>query len=153
MDKIKAIQIIEKYKGVGRLLGVVDDEAILDEIIQMIDNLTENQSIPNNANAKTKGKYGESEYQRIISEENTDLSEYYIAPSIISRREDIQDYWHSLKDEEKSEFTIFELNIILHLISKQYKKYQKKDKKRIITMVNNAVKDKRMKDSYDNIVV
>lgn len=152
MDRLKAIQVIEKYKGVGRLLGINDDEVILDEIIHFIDDSTGSSKDEKNSSLG-KNKYGESSFYEMISSEELDLSAYKIAPGIVSQKDRIADYWHSLSDEEKGGFTIFELNVILFLISNQYNKYQKKDKKRIIGIVNSVSKEKRMESSYNNIVV
>jgi hypothetical protein len=153
MDKIKAIQIIEKYKCVSRLLGLHEDEHILDEIEKSITNYNENASVSNNSDAQKKNKYGEADFQNIISSSVVDLSPYEINSQIILNKEKIPDYWHSLSEEEKNSFTIFELNIILYLLSNQYNKYQKKDKKRILSLISTVVKDKRMSTSYDNIIV
>lgn len=153
MDKLKAIQVIEKYKSVSRLMGITEDEGILEEIIKLIDTDT----VPKMSNSveKEKGKknYGEVDFQSIISDENTDIQNYEINPDIKLNKDKIVDYWYSIEHDKKNKFTIFELNIILFIISNQYVKYQKKDKKRIITLIDNVVKDKRMGDSYNNIIV
>lgn len=58
-----------------------------------------------------------------------------------------------MTEEDKSKFTIFELNVILYLISAQYNKYQKKDKQKIIRFIDQVVREKRLEDSYKAIKV
>ena len=154
MDVVKATKTIEKYKDISRLLGIHEDEAVFDEIIYYISNGTNaGYSMITNSKQNNKGKSGEADFQTIISNDDVDFSAYSIDNLIISNRGNILDFWHSLDKEEKNNFTIFELNIILYFISDQYTKYQKKDKNRIVTMINTVVKDKKMDNAYKNLIV
>ena len=89
----------------------------------------------------------------MISDRLTDLSMYELNDSIITNRENMISFWSSLAEADKSNFTIFELNAILYLISPQYNKYQKKDKQKIIRFINQVVREKRQEDSYREIKV
>ncbi len=149
MDKLQAVKILEKYKGVSRLLGLQEDEFVLDDIVNFITR----DNMKSSLNDTKKVTYGEDDFQKIITNDNVDLSAYNIDEQILLSKDKLWDFWYSLDDEKKSKFTIFELNIILYLISNQYNKYQKKDKKRILSIINSVVKDKRMDNSYSNIIV
>jgi len=154
MDAVKATKTIEKYKDISRLLGIHEDEAVFNEIIHYISNGTNaGYSVMTTTKQNNKGKNVEADFQMIISNDNVDFSVYSIDSRIISNRGGILDFWCSLSKEEKNKFTIFELNIILYFISEQYTKYQKKDKSKIVTMINTVVKDKKMDNAYKNIVV
>ena len=81
------------------------------------------------------------------------LSKYELSDSIVTSKENMIPFWCSLTETDKSKFTIFELNVILYLLSSQYNKYQKKDKQRIIRFINQVVREKRQEDSYRRIEV
>ena len=153
MDKARALQHIEKYKSISQSLGLKSDEDVWDEITDFISSSINVKSSNGSTNGLKKGKYGESDFHTITSNENIDLSTYGIDEKILSHKDDILDFWHSLDSEQRNGFTIFELNIILFLISPHYNKYQKKEKKRILSLVDSAVKDKRLNSSYDKIIV
>ena len=71
----------------------------------------------------------------------------------VINKENIISFWSSQAEEDKSKFTIFELNVILYLISPQYSKYQKKDKQKIIRFIDQVVRGKKLEDSYKTIKV
>ncbi|MFW6680335.1 hypothetical protein ACOAOT_22205 [Lacrimispora sp. AGF001] len=151
MDRLQAVKVLEKYKGVSRLLGLQEDESVLDDLVNFItENYTKSFTSDNDMK---KSKFGDKDFQAITANDDIDLSIYDIDEQILLNRENLWDFWYSLDDDKKNKFTIFELNIILYFISNQYNKYQKKDKKRIISIINNVVKDKRMDNSYSNIIV
>ena len=37
MDKVNAIRLLEKYKNISQILGLREDEELLDELIDMVD--------------------------------------------------------------------------------------------------------------------
>lgn len=150
MDKVNAIRLLEKYKNISQILGLREDEELLDELIDMVDKY--DGSIEKEIVAK-KSRRGEADFQQMISERLTDLSKYELNDSIITNRENMISFWSSLAEADKSNFTIFELNAILYLISPQYNKYQKKDKQKIIRFINQVVREKRQEDSYREIKV
>lgn len=153
MNKARAIQHIAKYKSISQSLGLKSDEAVWDEIVAFISSANNVKSSNGSTNGLKKGKYGEDDFHTIVSNENVDLSTYDIDEKILSHKHKILDFWYSLDSEQRSGFTVFELNIVLFLISPHYNKYQKKEKKRIISIINAAVKDKRLNSAYDKIVV
>ena len=150
MDRIKAIRLLEKYKSISRILGLPEDEELLDELVNMVDKY--DRSVEKERSAK-KNRWGENDFQHMISEEQTDLTRYELNDSITSNRENMVSFWSTLTEEDKSKFTIFELNVILYLISAQYNKYQKKDKQKIIRFIDQVVREKRLEDSYKAIKV
>ena len=150
MDRIKAIRLLEKYKSISRILGLPEDEELLDELGNMVDKY--DSSVEKERSAK-KNRWGENDFQHMISEEQTDLTRYELNDSITSNRENMVSFWSTLTEEDKSKFTIFELNVILYLISAQYNKYQKKDKQKIIRFIDQVVREKRLEDSYKAIKV
>jgi len=150
LDKVNAIRLLEKYKNISQILGLCEDEELLDELIDMVDKYdgsTEKEIVIK------KSRRGEADFQQMISERLTDLSKYELNDSIITNRENMISFWSSLAEADKSNFTIFELNAILYLISPQYNKYQKKDKQKIIRFINQVVREKRQEDSYREIKV
>lgn len=150
MDKVNAIRLLEKYKNISQILGLREDEELLDELIDMVDKY--DGSIEKGIVTK-KSRRGEADFQQMILERLTDLSKYELNDSIITNRENMISFWSSLAEADKSNFTIFELNAILYLISPQYNKYQKKDKQKIIRFINQVVREKRQEDSYRGIKV
>lgn len=150
MDKYKAIRLIEKYKNVSQVLGLREDEKIIEDIINLISKYDENNLISKNMK---KSKCGESDFYNIVSNDFDHLSDYGLNEDITSNIDKMLEYWDSLNEESKKNFTIFELNIILYLISNQYNKYQKKDKQKIQHFIDNVVRDKKMEGSYKNIIV
>ncbi|MDR1060123.1 MAG: hypothetical protein LBL83_02665 [Clostridiales bacterium] len=155
MDKAKAIQAIERHINASCSLGLKDDEAIFTDILNFIKSSksSENANISVYPDRQKRNKYGEADFQAIASDEIADISAYDIDARVVANKDNALNFWCLLNDEERCGFTIFELNVILYLISRRYNKYQKKDKKRIISIINAVAKNKRMADSYKNIVV
>jgi hypothetical protein len=158
MDIKKAISLLEKYKRVSELLGLSEDTKLLSELVEELD-ARGKSGLKAGANSRKnqlpkKNKPGEKEFIKIVSfPENLELEQYDLNDQIISNAGNLVEYWNSLNNEQHEHFTIFELNLILFLISNQYNKYQKKDKKKIISLVSNVVKIKRMDSAYSNIKV
>ena len=150
MDKTRAIHLLEKYKSISQILGLREDEALLAELINMVDKYDNDIE---KGKVTKRNRWGEADFQQMISEVLTDLSKYELSDSIVSNRENMIPFWISLTEEDKSKFTIFELNAILYLISPQYNKYQKKDKQKIIRFIDQVVQEKRLENSYKTIKV
>ena len=104
MDRIKAIRLLEKYKSISRILGLPEDEELLDELVNMVDKY--DSSVEKERSAK-KNRWGENDFQHMISEEQTDLTRYELNDSITSNRENMVSFWSTLTEEDKSKFTIF----------------------------------------------
>lgn len=150
MDKVNTIRLLEKYKSISQILGLREDEKLLDELIDMVNKY--DGSLEKEIVTK-KSRRGEADFQQMISERLTDLSKYELNDSIVTNMENMISFWNSLAEADKSNFTIFELNAILYLISPQYNKYQKKDKQKIIRFIDQVVREKRQEDSYREIKV
>ena len=150
MDKVRAIRLLEKYKNISQILGLREDEELLDEIVNMVDKY---DSSIEKEKATKKYRWGETDFQQMISKGLKDLSQYELSDSIVSNRENMIQFWSSLTEDDKSRFTIFELNVILYLVSPQYNKYQKKDKQKIIRFIDQVIREKRQEDSYKAIKV
>lgn len=150
MDKVRIIRLLEKYKNVGQIMGQKEDEELIEELMDMVKQYDENTGKEKSAKQR---KLGETDFQHIISAEQADLSEYELNDSIMSSQENMVPFWSSLAEEDKNKFTIFELNVILYLISAQYNKYQKKDKQKIIRFIDQVVREKKMENSYKTIKV
>lgn len=148
MDKFKAICLIERYRNVSKVLGLHEDEKMLDDIIDLLSKYDEGS-----VSGKKKSKYGETDFYNIVSEGCKDLGEYGLNEMIVLNKDKMLEFWDSLDEENKKDFTIFELNIILYLISDQYNKYQKKDKQKVQNFIDSVVRDKKMEESYKNIKV
>lgn len=150
MDKVNAMRLLEKYKSISQILGLREDEQLLDELMHMVDKY---DSGIEKKKVTKKSRWGETDFQQMISENPMDLSKYELSDSIVTSKENMIPFWSSLTEADKSKFTIFELNTILYLVSSQYNKYQKKDKQKIIRFINQAVREKRQEDSYRRIEV
>lgn len=150
MDKVRIIRLLEKYKNVGQIMGQKEDGELIEELIDMVKKYDENTGKEKSAK---QSKLGETDFQHIISTEQADLSKYELNDSIMPNRGDMASFWSSLAEEDKNKFTIFELNVILYLISAQYNKYQKKDKQKIIRFIDQVVREKKMENSYKTIKV
>ena len=150
MDKVRIIRLLEKYKNVGQIMGQKEDGELIEELIDMVKKYDENTGKEKSAK---QSKLGETDFQHIISTEQADLSQYELNDSIMPNRGDMASFWSSLAEEDKNKFTIFELNVILYLISAQYNKYQKKDKQKIIRFIDQVVREKKMENSYKTIKV
>ena len=150
MDKVRIIRLLEKYKNVGQIMGQKEDEELIEELMDMVKQYDENTGKEKRAK---QSKLGEPDFQHIISAEQADLSKYELNDSIMSNKENMVPFWSSLAEEDKNKFSIFELNVILYLISAQYNKYQKKDKQKIIRFIDQVVREKKMENSYKTIKV
>ena len=131
-------------------MGQKEDEELIEELIDMVKQYDENAGKEKSAKQR---KLGETDFQHIISSEQADLSKYELNDSIMSNKENMAPFWSSLAEEDKNKFSIFELNVILYLISAQYNKYQKKDKQKIIRFIDQVVREKKMENSYKTIKV
>ena len=150
MDKVNAMRLLEKYKSISQILGLREDEELLDELMHMVDKYDGGLE---KEKAAKRSRWGETDFQQMISESQMDLSKYELSDSIVTNKETMIPFWSSLTETDKSNFTIFELNAILYLVSSQYNKYQKKDKQKIIRFINQAVREKKQEDPYRRIEV
>lgn len=150
MDRGRIQKLLEKYKKISQIMEQKEDEELIEEFINLIKNYDDNAGKGKNTK---QSKLGETDFQHIISAEQADLSKYELNDSIMSNQENMVPFWSSLTEEDKNKFTIFELNIILYLISVQYNKYQKKDKPKIIRFIDQVVREKKMENSYKTIKV
>lgn len=151
MSNDTMIQFLLKYQKISQDLNIDEDVKQFDEIINYIKNC----NFKNIADTNTvqKKKYGEKDFEELINNTEVCLQNYDINSEIINYKDDIVEFWNGLNADQKENFTIFELNVMLFLISNQYNKYMKKDKKRVIAFLNDAVKSKRMEKSYKDIQV
>lgn len=145
------IQFLLKYQKISYVLNKDEDVKQFDEIINYIMKCNLKESVE--INTVQKRKYGEKEFEEIVNSSEICLNKYDISSKLSNNKDNIVDFWYSLNINQKESFTIFELNIMLFLISSQYNKYMKKEKKRIIAFLNDAVKSKRMEKSYKDINV
>lgn len=104
MNKTKAIQIVEKYKDITCMLALKDDEAIFNDIIVFLKS-GEDINISGDTNQQKRTKYGESEFQNIVSSNGMDIFIYDdIDTRIIDNKNNLLEFWHLLSDEEKKVF-------------------------------------------------
>lgn len=150
MDKVKILKLLEKYRTISQIMGQKEDEELIEELVAMVKKYDDNTGKEKGAK---QSKLGENDFRQIISMEQADWSKYELNDSIMSNQGNMVSFWSSLTEEDKNKFTIFELNIILYLISAQYNKYQKKDKQKIIRFIDQVVRDKKMENSYKTIKV
>ena len=97
MDKVKVIHLLEKYKSISQILGLQEDAELLDELMNMVDkydNGIEKEKVTK------KNRWGEADFQKMISEVSTDLSKYELSDSIVSNRENMMLFWSSLVEEQ-----------------------------------------------------
>jgi len=153
MEKDNAIQLLQKYQKICRVLKLENDFNRFEEIIDFIGNNGQKESMLKVLDTVPKKKYGEKNFEELIEKSEIQLESYIIHSGIISNKDNIPDFWNSLDVDTKDNFTIFELNVMLFLISNKYNKYMKKDKKRIIAFLTDVVKSKRMEKSYKEIQV
>jgi len=154
MEKDSAIKLLKKYQQISQVLKLEEDLNRFEEIIEFInDNNIQKESKLKMLDAAPKKKYNEKNFKELIENPEIDLDNYNINAGIISNKDNITDFWNSLDVETKENFTIFELNVMLFLISNKYNKYMKKEKKIIIAFLTDVVKSKRMEESYKEIKV
>jgi hypothetical protein len=153
MEYDNAIQLLQKYQKICRVLKLEDDLKRFEEIIDFISNNGQKESTLKVLDTAPKKKYGENNFKELIENSEIQLESYIIHSGIISNKDNIADFWNSLDADTKENFTIFELNVMLSLISNKFNKYMKKDKKRIISFLTDVVKSKRMEKSYKEIHV
>ena len=153
MNSDNMIQLLQKYQKICQVLELKDDEKQFEEIIELIGNSRQNESSFRVINTTATKKYGEKDFEKLTEQVDILLENYSINSGILSNKDNITDFWTSLDGKVKEKFTIFELNVMLFLISNQYNKYMKKDKKRIISFLADVVKAKRMEKSYKDIQV
>jgi hypothetical protein len=95
----------------------------------------------------------EVQFNELVLDSELDLLAYDIDPEIIVNKDNIVEYWHSLNKGEKIQFTLFDLNVILFLISRVFDSFWKKDKWSMVKFVDQVVRSKRMEESYKHIIV
>lgn len=154
MEKVQVINLLEKYRNISRIMGQYEDFTLMGELINMI----QKAEFTSNNVCKSKVRCGgnnsyKDDFQCIVSSENVDLPNYKLDDRILSNKNNMVLFWLSLKDDEKSKFTLFELNVILYLISKHFTRYQDVNKKKLIQFINQVARDKKMEDAYKNIKV
>ena len=154
MHKDEKLAILQKYQKVASLLGKEDDAKCFGDIISLYKECSNNYTGQATHSSKQKShESNENIYNAFVQGHGKDLEKLLIHQDIKTNKGQIIDFWDSLNDERKEQFTIFELNIILFLISEQYDKYSSKNKRRIIMSVNQAVRAKKMEKAYCNIKV
>jgi hypothetical protein len=145
MNKINAIQRLEKHKN--ELKKRVKE---IEEIISSMQNGIENDRPPEKMRNDV---FGENEFNQIVTNHECDLSVYRISADIINNKQTMYDFWRQLNEESKTAFTIPELNLIRWLISDLFDKYGKKNKRELISSIDEIVRNRRMRKSYERIIV
>jgi len=153
MEKDRAIQLLQKYQKICQVLKLEEDLNRFEEIIDFINNNVQKESILEVLDTTPKKKSDEIIFKELIEKPEIQLDSSRIDSRIISNKDNIADFWNSLDPEMKDNFTKFELNVMLFLISNKYNKYMKKDRKRISAFLTEVVKSKRMEKSYKEIQV
>lgn len=153
IDKQAAIKVLERYQGIGNLIGRPDDIDLFSKIIQYLKFDGRGNNMANISGASKKTKYGEREYNSIISQNKPDLNSFDINADLLANKHNMLEYWHSLDQEAKNGFTIFELNLIIYFIKPKYTKYQPRDKRGIVRLADDIVQDIKRKEALNNIVV
>ena len=156
----RLVEILEKYKKVSEILEVTKEISDIANIIDCLSNhidknleeLVENKQ---SSNTLKKNKDKDVFDQFIKDEENgkLDFDSYNISDSIRDNYSNIVNWWHFLSNKSKEKFKILELNIILYLISNEFNQYKNDSKKKLLLLISDLVKSKRMDASYNNIVV
>jgi hypothetical protein len=126
-----------------------DDVQIFDEIISSI----ETDKLIVNTGQKRSKIGNEKDFYIITSNGDINVSDGNINQEIINNKTDISKYWINLDANSKEKFTLFDLNIIMFLLTKKNNKYFKKEKKKIIMDIDMTVRNKQTSCSYDNITV
>ena len=144
MNKTNTIKRLEKHKN--------ELEKQIKEIDEIISSMQ--SGIDRTPREKTKNEtFGENEFNQIVLNNERDLSAYRINPTIIENQQNMFDYWNQLNEEDKTIFTIPELNLMRWLICEVFDKYAKKKKCELISSINNIIRNRRMQKSYEKIVV
>ena len=146
MNKTNTIKRLEKHKN-----ELEKQIRVIDEIISSIQHGIDTDSMPRE---KTKNDtFGENEFYQIVSNNEYDMSTYRINPVIIENQQNMYDFWCELKEDNKTDFTIPELNLIRWLISDLFDKYDKKKKNDLVSSINTIVRNRSMRKSYEKIIV
>lgn len=149
MNKSDIVTFLTKYKKVCHILNLSDDVQIFDEIISSI----ETDKLIVNTGQKRSKIGNEKDFYIITSNGDINVSDGNINQEIINNKTDISKYWINLDANSKEKFTLFDLNIIMFLLTKKNNKYFKKEKKKIIMDIDMTVRNKQTSCSYDNITV
>jgi hypothetical protein len=149
MNRVDIIKFLEKYKKICAILNLIEDANLFNDIISFI----EANKINQNSEKSHDQLNNEDCFYKITSTEEIDLSKYNINQEIINNKMDILDYWNKIDEKGKENFTIFELNLIMYLLTWGKNNYIKKGKKKIIMDIDMIVRNKRTFDSYNNINV
>ena len=97
--------------------------------------------------APAKDKNAET-FQEIVTS-GGDLPAHKLNPAIIKNKDNIVEFWHTLSSEEKTKFTVFELNVMLYCLLPNIG-YKKKSKSYLIETITTVVRDKRLSEAYKN---
>jgi hypothetical protein len=149
MDKVDIINFLKKYVKICTILNLSEDVSSFNEIISFIE--VNKRSVDS---VKPPNKLSDENcFYEITSAEEIDFSKFNVNPEIINNKMDIIHYWTKIDKNIKEKFTVFELNLIMYLLTKQNNKYIKKEKKKIIMDIDMTVRNKRTSASYNNISV
>jgi len=151
VNKNNIIHFLEKYKKICHILNLSDDECLFDEIISFIE--TNKISLEQKQHRSKIGN--ENDFYIITSNSDINISDHNlkINQEILNNKTDIFNYWINLDANSKEKFNVFELNLIMFLLTKKNNNYLKKEKKKIIMDIDMTVRNKRTSNSYNNITV
>lgn len=153
------IDILERYNKIENLFNSIPNGGEISDLVKLLKNYPnvdiENLIEEKNYSKENKSKDRDIFMQMVQESKDGELNweHYKISDSIKENANNIIEWWSSLTNIQRDKFRILELNIILYLISSEFKEYRNEKKKTLIIFITNIVRDKKMNKSYHNIVV
>jgi hypothetical protein len=155
----RVVEMLQNYHEISNLMGNKKDSSDSKTAINILNEISNKELesllkiLSNNTSIKKDDK---SLFKLFIEdyEKNWDLIKYNISDDIIINKNNIDNWWtNELSIEQKMKYRIFELNVILYFMSKEFSDYINDPKKKLINTINVIGKNKSMDSSYNNIVV
>ncbi|GHU74619.1 hypothetical protein FACS1894188_03410 [Clostridia bacterium] len=100
-----------------------------------------------------KAKNGKKLFLAMTENQNSDWSYCGLDEGILSHKDSIAEYWKSISPDDKSHFTIFELNVIMFFISNNFTAYVDKGKQDIIRKIDRFLREADNTKSLESLRV
>ena len=146
--KIGYIDLCERYKQISVCMDHSKDAQLFDELINFIKLGRKISPVEK----RKKEALGKAEFDKIASGE-CEISNYITNARIIENSNEWTVFWEKMTEDDKAGFTVFELYVIRYLILNRFNKFKNESKRELISSIDEIIRNRRMKKSYERIIV
>jgi hypothetical protein len=138
MTTDEILKTIRNHIESSRSLGLTDDVVVFEYVADCFRNGIFEYRVNSSSH---KAKNDKKLFLAMTENQNSDWSSCGLDESILSHKDNIAEYWKSIAPDDKSHFTIFELNVIMYLISNNFTTYVDKGKQDIIRKIDRFLRE------------